>query len=203
MWGRAPGVRVGLAKEPTPLPQELAVAHRARLDVPAPILKAVTGWISRHRRRPGARPWQRAATVHAQVLLVLRWLRHRADVHALARDTGVSDATGYRYLHEALDVIAAHAPRPARGARGCPPGRNGAPVAGWHADPHRPGRRPRRGRAPPVVLRQAPRGLRRQRAGARRPDRLSAVDLRGAARLDPRSDRRPGAGAARAVSARH
>jgi hypothetical protein len=86
------------------------VAHRARLDVPAPILKAVTGWIARHRRRPGARPWQRAATVHAQVLLVLRWLRHRGDLHTLAGDIGVSDATGYRYLHEALDVIAAHAP---------------------------------------------------------------------------------------------
>src|SRR3954447_14361781 len=93
----------------TPLPREPAVPHRARLDVPAPILKTVTGWIARHRRRPGARPWQRAATVHAQVL-VLRWLRHRADLHSLARDTGVSDATGYRYLHEALDVIAAHAP---------------------------------------------------------------------------------------------
>jgi hypothetical protein len=86
------------------------VAHRAHLDVPAPILKAVTGWIARHQRRPGARPWQRAATVHAQVVLVLRWLRHRGDLHTLARDIGVSDATGYRYLHEGLDVIAAHAP---------------------------------------------------------------------------------------------
>jgi hypothetical protein len=86
------------------------VAHRARLDVPAPILKAVTGWIARHRRRPGARPWQRAATVAAQVLLVLRWLRHHADLHTLATDAAVSDATAYRYLHEALDVIAAHAP---------------------------------------------------------------------------------------------
>jgi hypothetical protein len=86
------------------------VAHRARLDVPAPILKAVTASIARHRRRPGARLWQRAATVHAQVLLVLRWLRHHADPHTLARATGVSDATAYRDLHEGLDVIASHAP---------------------------------------------------------------------------------------------
>ena len=86
------------------------MAHRARLDVPAPALKAVTGWIAGHRRRRGARPWQRAATVHAQVLLVLRWLRHRADLHTLARDTSVSDATAYRYLHEGLQVIAVHAP---------------------------------------------------------------------------------------------
>jgi hypothetical protein len=101
---------VDLAKDPTPLPQELAVAHRARLDVPAPILKAVTGWLARHRRHPGARPRQRAATVHAQVLLVLRWLRHRADLHTLAGDTSIRDATAYRYLHEGLEVIAAHAP---------------------------------------------------------------------------------------------
>ena len=84
--------------------------HRARLDVPGPVLRVVTGWIAQHRRRPGARPWQRAATVHAQVLLVLRWLRHRADLHTLAVDTHVSDATAYRYLHEGLEVIAAHAP---------------------------------------------------------------------------------------------
>jgi hypothetical protein len=48
--------------------------------------------------------------VHAQVLLGLRWLRHRIDLHGLARNAQISDATAYRYLHEALDVIAAHAP---------------------------------------------------------------------------------------------
>jgi DDE superfamily endonuclease len=40
----------------------------------------------------------------------LRWLRHRLDVRTLAAEAGVSIATGYRYLHEALDIIAAHAP---------------------------------------------------------------------------------------------
>jgi hypothetical protein len=86
------------------------VSHRARLDVSAPVLKAVTGWIARHRRRPGTRPGQRAATVHTQVTLVLRWLRHRLDLRTLALQARVSIATGYRYLHEGLDVIAAHAP---------------------------------------------------------------------------------------------
>jgi hypothetical protein len=41
---------------------------------------------------------------------VLRWLVEGTDVHLLARDAKVSQATGYRYLREALDVIAAHAP---------------------------------------------------------------------------------------------
>jgi len=86
------------------------VSHRASLDVSAPVLRAVTGWIARHRRRPGTRPAQRAGTVHTQVVLVLRWLRHRLDLRTLAADAGIGIATGYRYLHEALDVIAAHAP---------------------------------------------------------------------------------------------
>src|SRR5437763_1929929 len=85
-------------------------SRRARLDVSAPVLKAVTGWLARHRRRPGRRPAQRAGTVHTQVTLVLRWLRHRLDLRTLAADGGLSIATAYRYLHEALDVIAAHAP---------------------------------------------------------------------------------------------
>jgi hypothetical protein len=39
---------------------------------------------------------------------VLRWLRHRADLHSLAADTHISDATAYRSLQEGLEVIAAH-----------------------------------------------------------------------------------------------
>ncbi len=86
------------------------MSHRASLDVSAPVLKAVTGWVARRRRRPGSRPAQRAGTVHTQVVQVSRWLRHRLDVRTLAADAGLSIATAYRYLHEALDVIAAHAP---------------------------------------------------------------------------------------------
>ncbi len=41
---------------------------------------------------------------------MLRWLRQRADLHGLAADAGVSDATVYRYLHEGLNVIAERAP---------------------------------------------------------------------------------------------
>jgi hypothetical protein len=86
------------------------VSHRASLDVSASVLRAVTGWVARRRRRPGARPAQRAGTVHTQVVLVLRWLRQRLDLRSLAVEARLSIATAYRYLHEALDVIAAHAP---------------------------------------------------------------------------------------------
>jgi hypothetical protein len=39
-------------------------------------------------------------------VLVLRWFCERGCVHCLARDAGVSQATGYRYLHEGIDVLA-------------------------------------------------------------------------------------------------
>ena len=48
--------------------------------------------------------------MHSQVTLLLRWLRHRLDLRILALQAGVSIATGYRYLHEGLEVIAGHAP---------------------------------------------------------------------------------------------
>lgn len=86
------------------------MSHRASLDLSAAVLRAVTGWIARRRRRPGSRPAQRAGTVHTQVILVLRWLRHRLDLRLLGRDAGISIATAYRYLHEGLDAIAAQAP---------------------------------------------------------------------------------------------
>jgi hypothetical protein len=48
--------------------------------------------------------------VHTQVVLVVRWLRHRLDLRTLAGEAGLSIATACRYLHETLDVIATHAP---------------------------------------------------------------------------------------------
>jgi hypothetical protein len=59
----------------------------------AQVLKAVTGWIARHYHLPGARPAQRAGTVHDRVVLVLSWLRHRLDVRTLAGEAGLSIAT--------------------------------------------------------------------------------------------------------------
>ncbi|GAA4642366.1 hypothetical protein [Gordonia humi] len=42
--------------------------------------------------------------------MVLRWFREATDLKILAADAGGSIATAYRYLHEAIDVIAVHAP---------------------------------------------------------------------------------------------
>ncbi|WP_435829392.1 hypothetical protein [Nonomuraea muscovyensis] len=34
----------------------------------------------------------------------MRWFREHGCVHCLARDADISQATGYRYLHEGIDV---------------------------------------------------------------------------------------------------
>ena len=41
---------------------------------------------------------------------MLGWLIDATDLKALARDSGFSLARAYRYLHEALEVIAQQAP---------------------------------------------------------------------------------------------
>lgn len=86
------------------------LSYRATLDVPTETAARVSRWIQAHRKRVDVRPWQRAATSWTQAVLVLRWLMDDTDVHLLARDARVSQATAYRYLHEAIDVIAAQAP---------------------------------------------------------------------------------------------
>lgn len=63
-----------------------------------------------HRKTCDRRPWQRAATPYVQAVLVLRWFKEATDIRILARDARISIATAYRYLHEAIDAIAAHAP---------------------------------------------------------------------------------------------
>lgn len=86
------------------------LTYRATLDVPFETAARVSGWLQAHRRAVDTRPWQRAATCWSQALLVLRWFKDDAKLHLLARDATISQATAYRYLHEGIEVIAAHAP---------------------------------------------------------------------------------------------
>jgi hypothetical protein len=86
------------------------ITYRATLDVPAETAYQVARWLSAYRNTHDARPWQRVATPFVQAVLALRWFKEATDVPILARDAGVSIATAYRYLHEAIDVIADQAP---------------------------------------------------------------------------------------------
>lgn len=53
---------------------------------------------------------QQGVDLHRQAAFGLRWFREDRDVPALARDHGISRATGYRYLGEVIEVLAAQAP---------------------------------------------------------------------------------------------
>lgn len=86
------------------------ITYRATLDVPLPTLATVSGWLGAHRKKHDVRPWQRAATCWTQAIMVLRWLLEGTEVALIAKDARVSQATGYRYLHEAVAVIAERAP---------------------------------------------------------------------------------------------
>ncbi|MGR7025464.1 IS5 family transposase [Geodermatophilus sp. URMC 62] len=86
------------------------ITYSATLDVPEATAVLLTDLLIAERRRRGTGIGARAASARDQAILVLRWFRQDADMPTLARDTGVSVATGYRYLHEGIDVLADQAP---------------------------------------------------------------------------------------------
>ena len=86
------------------------ITYSATLDVPEATATLLTDLLIAERRRRGTGLGARAASARDQALLVLRWFRDDADMKILARDTGISIPTGYRYLHEGIDVLAAQAP---------------------------------------------------------------------------------------------
>jgi hypothetical protein len=86
------------------------ITYSATLDVPEETATLLVELLVAERLRRGTGIGSRAATCHTQAILVLRWFREDADLKVLAADAGVSLATGYRYLHEGIDVLAAQAP---------------------------------------------------------------------------------------------
>lgn len=86
------------------------VTYVAMLDVPRHVVEYVSRLLAAHRRRIGTPKGSRALGTFRQAVFVLRWFRERGCVHCLARDAGISQATGYRYLNEGIDVLAACAP---------------------------------------------------------------------------------------------
>jgi len=84
--------------------------YSAICDVPAETLLHVTALLHAHRLAIGTRAGRRAGTVRRPAKLVLRWFRDDAPIRLLAGEAGLPISTCYRYLHEAIDVIAEHAP---------------------------------------------------------------------------------------------
>jgi hypothetical protein len=86
------------------------IPYRATLDVPAELLRYLARLLAAERRRRGTPAGSRRLTCRDQALLALRWFRDRTRPGRLAVDHGVSRATAYRYVAEAVDVLSAQAP---------------------------------------------------------------------------------------------
>jgi hypothetical protein len=86
------------------------IAYSAMLDVSRELACYLSRQLHAERGRRGTRSHTRALTCFRHAVLGLRWFRQNADVTALARDAGISRATGYRYLEEVITVLAAQAP---------------------------------------------------------------------------------------------
>jgi DDE superfamily endonuclease len=86
------------------------ITHSATLDVPEETATLLIELLIAERLRRGTAVGARAASGRDQAILVLRWFRQDTDLKVLAADTRISLATGYRYLHEGIDVLAAQAP---------------------------------------------------------------------------------------------
>jgi hypothetical protein len=86
------------------------IPYRAMLDVPAELLRYLTRLPAAERRRRGTPARSRKLTCRDQALLALRWFRDRTRPGRLAAGHGISRATAYRYVAEAVDVLSAQAP---------------------------------------------------------------------------------------------
>ncbi|GAA2001739.1 IS5-like element IS470 family transposase [Nocardiopsis rhodophaea] len=86
------------------------VPYSATLDVPRHVVEFLARHLAAHRRRIATPKGSRALGPFRQALFALRWFREAGCVHRLALDAGISQATAYRYLHEAIDVLADQSP---------------------------------------------------------------------------------------------
>jgi hypothetical protein len=80
------------------------------LDVPAELLRYLSRLLAAERRFRGTPARSRKLTCRDQAILALRWFRDRARIEQLGRDHGISRATAYRYVAEAVDVLSEQAP---------------------------------------------------------------------------------------------
>jgi DDE superfamily endonuclease len=86
------------------------LSYRVMLDVPLQLASFLAELLADHRRDIGTRHGTRALTCWKQAVFALAWFRDRPDILRLGKGFGISQATAYRYLDEAIEVLAARAP---------------------------------------------------------------------------------------------
>jgi hypothetical protein len=80
------------------------------LDVPRELIRFVAGPLRPERRARGTRKGTRRLTCWKQALFAIAWFRDRPNITRHGSAFGLSQSTAYRYLHEAIDVLADRAP---------------------------------------------------------------------------------------------
>jgi DDE superfamily endonuclease len=86
------------------------VTYTAVLPIGESTVAFVSGLLAGEQARRGTRRGRRALGCYRQAIMVLRWFLDATRVAQLALDNQISGSTAYRYLHEAIDVLAAAAP---------------------------------------------------------------------------------------------
>lgn len=88
----------------------MSVTYTAVLPVREQTVEFLAGLLTAERARRGTRAGTRALPARDQAILVLRWFFDGTRMRQLVRDNQISVSTGYDYLHEAIDLLAARAP---------------------------------------------------------------------------------------------
>lgn len=86
------------------------IAYPAMLDVPTGLVAFVAELLAAERLARGTRAGTRALSCSDQAVFALVWFRESREVALIGRGLGISQATAYRYLDEAIGVLAAQAP---------------------------------------------------------------------------------------------
>lgn len=87
----------------------MVTCHAIR-DMPRELVAYLAGLLAAERHARGIRAGSRALSCWRQAIFALVWFRERRPVPVTGRGMGISQATSYRYLAEAIDVLAAQAP---------------------------------------------------------------------------------------------
>jgi hypothetical protein len=79
------------------------LSYRVTLDVPLHLVVFLSGLLAVRRGEIGTRRGTRALTCFRQAVFTLAWFRDRPGIRRLGAGFGISQATAYRYVDEALE----------------------------------------------------------------------------------------------------
>ncbi len=85
----------------------MSVTYTATLPVRERTVVFLTGLFDAERARRGTRSGRRALITLQQAVLVLWWFLDGARMTQLAADNAIGKSTGYEYLYEGIEVLAA------------------------------------------------------------------------------------------------